>query len=227
MEQKGHHRSHRVTLKMLAQHLKLTPGTVSKVLNNANGSDAISPLTKARILDAARELQYKPNFLAQSLRTKRSYMIGVLLPEIGESDSGLVVAGIERLLRQRGYLFLTGVHHRNDGMLESYISQFQQRGVEGVIVVDVDFPYESALPTVPVAIPRNWSVEERAAFAPTWGSSSWPSSHSRRFIERVGEVATEMLLAKIQDSSDELLPLSSHPELAGSTHASFVSAMNG
>jgi hypothetical protein len=227
MEQKGYRRSHRVTLKMLAKHLKLAPGTVSKVLNNANGSEAISPLTKTRILTAAHEMQYKPNFLAQSLRTKRSYMIGVLLPEIGEPDGGMVVAGVERLLRQRGYLFLTGVHHRNAEMLESYINQFLQRGVEGVIVVDADFPYESALPTVPVAIPRNWSAEERAAFAPTWGSSSWPSSHSRRFIERVGEIATEMLLAQIQESSGDLLSLSNHPELAASPNPAYPQAMNG
>src|SRR3954454_24228112 len=82
MDDKHQGRRSRVTLKMLAQHLKLTPGTVSKVLNSAKGSEAISPFTKARILAAASELQYKPNFLAQSLRTRRSYMIGVLLPEI-------------------------------------------------------------------------------------------------------------------------------------------------
>jgi hypothetical protein len=220
MERKEQRRRNRVTLKMLAQHLKLTPGTVSKVLNNAKGSEAISPVTKARIVAAARELQYKPDFLAQSLRTRRSYMIGVLLPEIGDQDSGLVVAGIERLLRQRGYLFLTGVHHRNGEMLENYIDQFLQRGVEGVIVVDVDFPYESVLPTVPLAIPRNWSVEERAAFAPTWGSSSWPSLHSRRFTERMGEVATEMLLAKIQDDGQHL-PLCGLPEMPATLDATY------
>jgi Bacterial regulatory proteins, lacI family len=212
MEHKAQRRRNRVTLKMLAQHLKLTPGTVSKVLNNAKGSEAISSVTKARIVAGARELQYQPDFLAQSLRTRRSYMIGVLLPEIGDPDSGLVVAGVERLLRQRGYLFLTGVHHRNAEMLESYISEFLQRGVEGVIVVDVDFPYDSVLPTVPVAIPRSWSVEERAAFAPTWGSSSWPSLHSRRFTERMGEVATEMLLTKIQDDGQDF-PLCSPQEM--------------
>ena len=227
MEHKEHRRRNRVTLKMLAQHLKLTPGTVSKVLNNAKGSEAISTLTKARIVAAARELQYKPDFLAQSLRTRRSYMIGVLLPEIGDPDSGLVVAGIERLLRQRGYLFLTGVHHHNAEMLENYINQFSQRGVEGVIVVDVEFPYESILPTVPVAIPRNWSMEERAAFAPTWGSTSWPSLQSRRFTERMGEVATEMLLARVQEGGSEEFPLATPPEMAAAINPNYTTAVSG
>src|SRR5271166_441996 len=85
-----------VTLKVLAGHLGLTPGTVSKVLNNAPGADAIPQVTKNRILKAARELQYRPNLLAKSLRTKRSHMVGVLVHEIADASSAILMAGIER-----------------------------------------------------------------------------------------------------------------------------------
>lgn len=59
----------RVTLKTVADHLGLTPGTISAVLNHAPGALRIPQATKARILAAAREMNYQPNPLARALRT--------------------------------------------------------------------------------------------------------------------------------------------------------------
>ncbi len=59
----------RVTLKTVADHLGLTPGTISAVLNNTSGALRIPQTTKDRILAAARELNYQPNPLARALRT--------------------------------------------------------------------------------------------------------------------------------------------------------------
>jgi hypothetical protein len=196
-----------VTLKVLAGHLGLAPGTISKVLNNANGSEAISQPTKTRIVAAARRFQYRPNFLAQSLRTKRSYMIGVLVLEIGDPASALVIAGIERFLRQRGYLCMTGVHRNNAEMLGAYGSLFLRRGVEGLITVDADFPYRSPLPTVAIAVPRNWIMKDPSATDTEFGRSL----DSRRFLERVGETATETLLRKIEPGGEDAF--SGDPEL--------------
>jgi hypothetical protein len=213
LENKENRRKNQVTLKVLAKHLGLAPGTVSKVLNNANGSEVISQLTKTRILAAARELQYRPNFVAQSLRTKRTYMIGVLVFEIGDLDDALLIAGVERVLRQRGYLFITGVHRNNSEMLETYANLFVRRGVEGLITVDADFPYSSAMPTVAIVIPRNWTMENPSAVPGDSGSSRGSSVQSRRFLERVGESATETLLAQIEHHGKDLLDLGSNPEL--------------
>ena len=57
-----------VTLKSVAQHLGLTPGTVSAVLNNTKAARTIPENTRKRIIEAARQLNYQPNFLARSLR---------------------------------------------------------------------------------------------------------------------------------------------------------------
>jgi DNA-binding LacI/PurR family transcriptional regulator len=81
-----------VTLKAVAEHVGLTPGTVSAVLNNAPSSRSIPQHTKNRILAAARELNYRPNFFAQSLRKKRTYTIGVIVEEIGDAYGSLVIA---------------------------------------------------------------------------------------------------------------------------------------
>jgi hypothetical protein len=206
-EKNGHRRENQVTLKVLAQHLGLTPGTISKVLNNASGSEAISGHTKTRILAAARKMQYRPNFFAQSLRTKRTYMVGVLVLEIGDPDDALLIAGIERVLRRRGYLFITGMHRNNLAMLETYASLFLRRGVEGLIIVDADSSWGSPLPTVAITIPRKWTTENPSAMAADLGSSGRSSTQSRRFLGRVGETATETLLAQIEHRGEEVFDL--------------------
>ena len=74
-----------VTLKAVAQHLGLTPGTVSAVLNNSKAAHSIPEKTRKRIVAAARELNYQLNFLARSLRVQRTYTVGVIVEEIGEA----------------------------------------------------------------------------------------------------------------------------------------------
>src|SRR5690349_11702211 len=59
----------KVTLKTVADHLGLTPGTISAVLNNTPGALRIPQTTKDRIQAAAREFNYQPNPLARALRT--------------------------------------------------------------------------------------------------------------------------------------------------------------
>src|SRR5467141_911195 len=140
-----------VTLKAVADHVGLTPGTVSAVLNNAPSSRSIPQHTKNRILAAARELNYRPNFFAQSLRKKRTYTIGVILEEIGDSYGSGVISGIEQYLRQHNYFFLTVIHRHDASMLREYSQLLLERGVEGFITVDTSLQEALPLPTVSVA----------------------------------------------------------------------------
>ena len=57
-----------VTLKSVAECVGLTASTVSAVLNNSSASQSVPERTKKRILAAARDLNYRPNFFARSLR---------------------------------------------------------------------------------------------------------------------------------------------------------------
>jgi len=92
-----------VTLKTVAEYVGLTPGTVSAVLNNSPASSSFPQHTKNRILAAARELNYRPNFFARSLRVKRTNTIGVIAEEIGDPYGGMIISGIEQYLRGRGF----------------------------------------------------------------------------------------------------------------------------
>ena len=58
----------RTTLRMVAEHVGLTPGTISAVLNQTRAAERIPQATKDRVFAAARELNYQPNPLARALR---------------------------------------------------------------------------------------------------------------------------------------------------------------
>src|ERR1700686_3838555 len=126
-----------ITLKAVAQHIGLTPGTVSAVLNDSPSARSIPQETKNRIHAAAKELNYKPNFFARTLRNKRTYTIGVIAEEIGDSYSSPIISGIEQYLRQRDYFFLTVAHRHDPVLLNRYSQLLVQRGVEGFITVDL------------------------------------------------------------------------------------------
>lgn len=147
---KSRQKSAVVTLKVVAQHVGLTPGTVSAVLNDAPSSRSIPQETKNRIQAAAIELNYRPNFFARSLRNKRTYMIGVIAEEIGDSYGSLVISGIEEYLTQKDYFFLTVVHRHSLELLNRYSQLLLQRGVEGFITVDLQLREGLGLPTVAV-----------------------------------------------------------------------------
>src|SRR5208283_527618 len=140
-----------VTLKAVAQHIGLTPGTVSAVLNDSPSARSIPQETKNRIHAAAKELNYRPNFFARTLRNKRTYTIGVIAEEIGDSYGSAIISGIEQHLRKHGYFFLTVAHRHDSELLSQYSRMLSERGVEGIITVDTTVHEEPALPTVAVA----------------------------------------------------------------------------
>src|SRR5947209_14821624 len=140
-----------VTLRAVAEHVGLAPGTVSAVLNNAPSARSIPEHTRQRIHVAAQELKYRPNFLARSLRKKRTYTVGLILEEIGDSYGSLVIGGVESYLRANNYFFLTVIHRHDAAMLRDYSQLLLERGVEGFVTVDTSLKEAPPRPTVCVA----------------------------------------------------------------------------
>jgi DNA-binding LacI/PurR family transcriptional regulator len=143
--------SQKVTLKTIAEHLGLTAGTVSAALNNSAAARSIPEHTKKRVLEAARELNYRPNFFARTLRLRRTFTIGVIAEEIGDAYGSQIISGIEQYLQQRDYFFLTVVHRHDAKLMASYSQLLLSRGVEGFITVDTSVTEAPSLPTVAVA----------------------------------------------------------------------------
>jgi DNA-binding LacI/PurR family transcriptional regulator len=140
-----------VTIKAVAQHVGLTPGTVSVVLNHSPSARSIPQETQERIHAAAKELNYHPNFFARTLRNKRTFTIGVIAEEIGDSYGSAVISGIEAYLKKMDYFFLTVAHRHDEQLLSRYSQLLLQRGVEGFITVDTTIQDVPSLPTVAVA----------------------------------------------------------------------------
>ncbi|HYL85681.1 MAG TPA: LacI family DNA-binding transcriptional regulator [Candidatus Angelobacter sp.] len=141
----------KVTLKTIAEHLGLTPGTVSAALNNSPAARSIPQHTKNRIIEAAQALNYRPNFFARTLRLRRTYTIGVIAEEIGDAYGAMIISGIEEYLRKNDYFFLTVVHRHDPKLLQTYAQMLLTRGVEGFITTDARLTEKLALPTVAVA----------------------------------------------------------------------------
>lgn len=137
-----------VSLKFLANHLGLSPTTVSLVLNDSPRARSIPQLTKDRIRDAARTFNYRPNFFARYLSNKRSFTVAVIIPEIGEGYGASVVSAIERRLTQERYRPLFASHRWSAELIEETPRQLLERGVEGFIVVNMPLEHSLPVPTV-------------------------------------------------------------------------------
>lgn len=141
----------KVTLKTIAGHLNLTPGTVSAALNNSPAARSIPEHTKQRIQAAAKELNYRPNYFARSLRLQRTYTIGVIAEEIGDAYGAMIINGVEEYLRANNFFFLTVIHRHDQKLLQTYAQMLISRGVEGFITTDTSIKDKLALPTVAVS----------------------------------------------------------------------------
>ena len=140
-----------ISLKALAEHLGLSSATVSLVINRSPAAKSIPPATQERVRAAARQFNYRPNLMARSLRQKRSFTIGVIVPEISEGYAALVMSGIEDHLLQEGYFYFVVSHRHRRDLIDEYPFLLQQRAVEGIIAVDTVCNEACMLPVVAIS----------------------------------------------------------------------------
>jgi DNA-binding LacI/PurR family transcriptional regulator len=140
-----------ITLKELAAILELSQSTVSRIVNGAAAEHRIAKGTEERVLHAAAQYGYSANTVARSLRQKRTYTIGVIVPEISEGYSTAVLSGIEDELVKDGYFYFVVSHRHREDLLEGYLRMMLARSVEGIIAVDTPLEQELSVPLVSVS----------------------------------------------------------------------------
>jgi DNA-binding LacI/PurR family transcriptional regulator len=144
-----------ISLRTLGDYLDLSPATISLVLNNAPGVRSIPQETRDRVLAAAQKFDYRPSFYARSLRRRQSFSVGVLVPELSDGYSVLIMDGIEEVLIEEGYFYLAASHRRKADLIEEYPRLLMDRSVEGFIAIDTALQHSLPIPVVAVAGHRN------------------------------------------------------------------------
>lgn len=140
-----------VSLKELAEHLGLSPATVSLVINRSPVADSIPQETKNRVFAAVKKYKYRPNFFARSLRARRSFTIGVIVPEVSDGYSASVMSGVEDYLLQEGYFYFVVSHRHRADLIDEYPRLFVERSVDGLIAVDTPWKLLLKVPVVTVS----------------------------------------------------------------------------
>lgn len=143
--------SRAISLKQLAAHLGLSPTSLSIVLNDSPGASAIPQETKRRIFEAAEKFNYRPNYFARSLRAQKSFTFGVMVPELSDGYSAMVLSGVESVLSKEGYFYLTASHLHREDFLVKHPQMLFERQVEGIIAVDTPIHFNPTLPVVNVS----------------------------------------------------------------------------
>ncbi len=122
-----------LSIKDLGRLAGVHPSTVARVLNG-DPRQRVSDDVRARILALAAEYGYRPNRLARSLRTKRSSVIGALIPDIANPFFALMFRGIEDALAQRDFSVILANTDDDPAREDSGVAMLQGRQVDGLIL---------------------------------------------------------------------------------------------
>ena len=121
----------RTTMKDVARRAGVTQPTVSHVIN---GTASISKEVRDRVNRVIEEMDYRPNAIAKGLKTNKTNIVGIIIPDIMNGYYTMMVMELERALKKRGYasfLSATGYQPQTE---ELCVHNLLQYNVEGVII---------------------------------------------------------------------------------------------
>lgn len=121
-----------ITIKQIAILAKVSTATVSHVLNE---TAYVSTELRERVRHVVRELDYRPNHVARSLRTRQSKTVGMIIPNITNPFFPVMVRGVEDVLRRCGYNLIVGNSDYDLAREEEYFRTLCAKGVDGLVLV--------------------------------------------------------------------------------------------
>lgn len=124
-----------VSLKDLARALDLSVATVSRAINNQG---RISAKTRARVLKAMEQMDYRPNEAARALREKSSHTIGVIVPDIGNEFFARLIKGAEQAAWREGYALLVMSSNDEVERERQTLRYMLDKRVSAVVLATVD-----------------------------------------------------------------------------------------
>lgn len=119
------------TIKEIAKQLNISASTVSRALN---GHPGIGLRTRTRVQELASQLNYEPNQTALFFQQRKTYTIGVILPELSELFFSASISGIEDAAEKNNYTVLLGQSHDSEEREKKIVETMKNHRVDGLIV---------------------------------------------------------------------------------------------
>lgn len=146
-----------ITIMDIAKMANVSRTTVSRVINNTG---YVSDEVRKRVLKVIEETGYTPSHQAKSLRTKKTKVIGVVLPRISTETSSKVVMGLDDVFSRDGYQILLANTNLNVEKEIEFLKLLINRQVDGIVLVATNLQPElvdtvQTLPVPVVAIGQN------------------------------------------------------------------------
>ncbi|MFC4454141.1 LacI family DNA-binding transcriptional regulator [Deinococcus sonorensis] len=127
-----------VTIHDVAKRSGVSYQTVSRVINN---HASVAEQTRARVMQAIEEMNYRPSILAKGLVTRRSQLIGVIGHGTDQYGPAQIVRNVEHSARAHGYeTLLTTLRHFEEQEMLTAVARLQQFGVDGMVLLT---PYDA------------------------------------------------------------------------------------
>ncbi|MEA4846339.1 MAG: LacI family DNA-binding transcriptional regulator [Clostridiaceae bacterium] len=123
----------RVTIKDVAKKCGVSTTTVSLVLNQRQSR--ISNDTRDLVLKTAQEMNYRPNQVAVGLVTKKSNVIGLIIPDVLENYFSSICKGVETECNKSDYSVILGNAGESHSRDIDYMHLFIDHGVDGLIII--------------------------------------------------------------------------------------------
>src|SRR6476661_5457183 len=119
------------TIKEIARRLNISVSTVSRALHDHY---SIGLRTKMRVQQLAKQLNYEPNQTALFFQQRKTYTIGVILPELSEMFFSASISGIEDAAEKKNYTVLLGQSHDDAEREKKIVETMKNHRVDGLIV---------------------------------------------------------------------------------------------
>lgn len=123
-----------IRMKDIAKDLGLSQATVSKVLRD---HPDIGELTRRRVLERVKELDYQPNSLARSLVTGRSFLIGLIAPSLLHPFFAEIAIALSAVIRDRGYSLIVSSSEEDADLEKEEISRLLGRHMDALVIASV------------------------------------------------------------------------------------------
>lgn len=128
-------------IRAVAKKAGVSVATVSRAMQKP---DVVSDKTRKKVEEAAREVGYKPNMMAQVFRSKKTHSILVLVPDMSNPFFARVISGIQKAARERGYNVVLGNTLNNEQTEHELAQLLLTSRTDGIIQLSARYPLDDA-----------------------------------------------------------------------------------